>query len=64
MQAFCGGLESQKQGVDGVQGKDDSEYTPGVAEGYRRRQQGDQFIDFEYFNNYVRFNVGHKMLYV
>lgn len=47
-----------------MQGKDDSEYTPGVAEGYRRRQQGDQFIDFEYFNNCVRFNVGHKMLYV
>lgn len=45
-----------------MQTRDYSEYTLSAAEGYRLCRQGNQFIDFGYFSNCVRFNPEHKTL--
>ena len=45
-----------------MQARDYSEYTLSAAEGYRLCRQGNQFIDFGYFSNCVRFNAEHKTL--
>lgn len=42
--------------------KDYSEYVPTEQEQYQLRRRGNEFIDFEYFNNRARFNPERKTL--
>ena len=42
--------------------KDYSEYVPTEQEQYQLRRQGNEFIDFEYFNNRARFDPERRTL--